>query len=387
MASIIYSINNQVAIPNAATSELCSFLLPAGTITAVRVKLKGGNVASNVVFNFSVNGTPLFTNELTLTTGTNEDEVTGLSTVATNDDFGVFSIDSMTSGGLASVTKISFHVTISDGAGAAYTVGGTDVAVTDGGTGRSTSTTAYALIAAGTTATGAHQTLAAGATTEVLVGGGASALPVWTTATGSGAPVRATSPALTTPDIGTPSAGDLVNCTMNVGNTDTTITRTGAGDIAVEGNAIYRAGGTDVAVADGGTGASTAAGARTNLDLNEATRTISAKTAAYTVVAATDHNKIFTNTGTAGNVTFTLPASAGCTAGKTRFSFYTLAAWSNRIEPDGSDHLYFYTTATAFDATTGNPAIGGTDLGTFMTVLYVGGGVWTVEACSDNWAV
>lgn len=79
---------------------------------------------------------------------------------------------------------------------------GTDVAVTAGGTGRSTSTTAYGLIAAGTTATGAQQTLAAGATTELLVGGGASALPVWTTATGTGAPVRAGTPTLTTPVIG-----------------------------------------------------------------------------------------------------------------------------------------------------------------------------------------
>ena len=37
---------------------------------------------------------------------------------------------------------------------------------------------------------------------------------------------------------------------------DTTIARSGSGDITVEGNAVYRAGGTDVAVADGGTGAS-----------------------------------------------------------------------------------------------------------------------------------
>jgi len=40
--------------------------------------------------------------------------------------------------------------------------------------------------------------LAAGATTKILVGGGA-ADPVWTEATGGGAPVRATSPVLTTP--------------------------------------------------------------------------------------------------------------------------------------------------------------------------------------------
>ncbi len=87
------------------------------------------------------------------------------------------------------------------------------VTVAQGGTGRTTSTTAYGLIAAGTTATGAHQTLPAGATTEILVGGGASALPVWTAATGSGAPVRATSPTLVTPVLGTPTSGTLTNCT------------------------------------------------------------------------------------------------------------------------------------------------------------------------------
>ena len=38
---------------------------------------------------------------------------------------------------------------------------------------------------------------------------------------------------------------------------DTTITRASAGDLNVEGNVVYRAGGTDVPVADGGTGAST----------------------------------------------------------------------------------------------------------------------------------
>ena len=89
----------------------------------------------------------------------------------------------------------------------------TPLAVAEGGTGRATGTTAYALVATGTTATGAQQTLAVGATTELLVGGGASALPVWTTATGSGAPVRANSPALVTPTLGTPASGTLTNCT------------------------------------------------------------------------------------------------------------------------------------------------------------------------------
>ncbi len=53
-----------------------------------------------------------------------------------------------------------------------------------------------------------------GATTTVAVGGGTSTAPVWTTATGSGAPVRATSPTLVTPLLGTPTSGDLQNCTI-----------------------------------------------------------------------------------------------------------------------------------------------------------------------------
>lgn len=100
---------------------------------------------------------------------------------------------------------------------------GTDIAVADGGTGRSTGTTAYSLIATGTTATSAQQTLANGATTEILVGGGASALPVWTTAQGSGAPVRATSPSLTTPNIGAATATTLNSLTLTSQTTGFTI--------------------------------------------------------------------------------------------------------------------------------------------------------------------
>ena len=39
-------------------------------------------------------------------------------------------------------------------------------------------------------------------------------------------------------------------------SSDTTLTRASSGDVNIEGNIVYRAGGTDVAVADGGTGAS-----------------------------------------------------------------------------------------------------------------------------------
>lgn len=81
--------------------------------------------------------------------------------------------------------------------------------IAGGGTGVVTLTTPYGLLAAGTTATGAVQTLVAGATTQILVGGGASALPSWGT------------------------------------NLPTAVT--------IGSGYIYRAGGTDIAVADGGT--------------------------------------------------------------------------------------------------------------------------------------
>lgn len=88
-----------------------------------------------------------------------------------------------------------------------------------------------------------------------------SGLPVATVTVAKGGTGSTTAAAAATAlGLGT---GDSPQFTeVNVGHaTDTTLARASAGNLTVEGNALYRAGGTDVAVADGGTGSSTAAAA------------------------------------------------------------------------------------------------------------------------------
>src|SRR5689334_20907170 len=85
--------------------------------------------------------------------------------------------------------------------------------------------------------------------------------------TGTGALVLANTPTLITPVLGVATA-----TSFDIGHaSDTTLSRSGSGDLQIETNIIYRAGGTDVAVADGGTGSSTALAAITALGLGQAT--------------------------------------------------------------------------------------------------------------------
>ena len=121
-----------------------------------------------------------------------------------------------------------------------YRAGGTDVPVTDGGTGVSTLTDGGILLGSGTGAITALAVLADG---EMIVGDGTTD-PV----AESGATLR------TSIGVGT---GDTVQVTgIELGHaSDTTIVRASSGEITIEGNAVYRAGGTNIPVSDGGTGA------------------------------------------------------------------------------------------------------------------------------------
>ena len=123
-----------------------------------------------------------------------------------------------------------------------YRAGGTDVPVADGGTGVGTLTDGGVLLGSGT---GAITPMAVLADSEMIVGDG------------SGDPVAESGATLRT-SIGV-GTGDSPQFTgIELGHaSDTTVTRDSGGDLAIEGNIVYRAGGTDVPVADGGTGAST----------------------------------------------------------------------------------------------------------------------------------
>lgn len=107
-------------------------------------------------------------------------------------------------------------------------------------------------------------------------------------------------------------------------STDTTLTRASAGDMNIEGNIVYRAGGTDVPITDGGTGASTQLGAITNL----------VDGAALTSVAVQDNDKVLIQDISDGDnlkVTTALEiaqlASGGDVSGPTTSTDEALARW------------------------------------------------------------
>ena len=171
-----------------------------------------------------------------------------------------------------------------------YRSGGTDVPITDGGTGASTAAQALVNLGIGagsspvlgspqiTTIELGHAsdtTLARSVAGNVTIEGnviyraGGTDVPVVDGGTGASdaATARANlglgisdSPTFLTPWV----------TTIEIGGTDTTLARASAGNLSIENNIIYRAGGTDVPVTDGGTGASTAAQALINLGIGSA---------------------------------------------------------------------------------------------------------------------
>lgn len=180
----------------------------------------------------------------------------------------------------------------------------TALGVASGGTGATTLTDGGILLGSGTGAITAMAVLADGA---MIVGDG------------TGDPVAESGATLRTSiGVGTTNTPQFTG--LDLGGTDATLTKNSAGDLNIEGNIIYRAGGTDVPITDGGTGLSTLP---TGLLVGAGTGTITAKTIGIaddnivkiddTDAANGDYAK-FTANGIAGRNFAEVAADLGLTA-------------------------------------------------------------------------
>lgn len=152
-----------------------------------------------------------------------------------------------------------------------------------------------------------------------------------------------TSAIRTTLGIGTSDSPQFTG--INVGNvSDTTITRVSAGNIGVEGNLVYRANGTDVPITDGGTGASTASAARTNLGLAIRTdvapwRTTSSVNTAGSPIEVSLSVHTYLCDAAAGNMVIQLPTAAA--GANTVWRILKIDATANNVSitPDGTETI------------------------------------------------
>lgn len=129
-----------------------------------------------------------------------------------------------------------------------------------GGSGR-TSATAYALVAGGTTSTDPHQSLATGSTGQILQSAGASALPTYSTAvfasTYGASTLLYSNGADNVAGLATANNGTLVTDGSGVPSISSTLPSAVQGNITSVGtiaSGVWN--GTDIDVADGGTGRS-----------------------------------------------------------------------------------------------------------------------------------
>jgi hypothetical protein len=152
----------------------------AGTVTSVALSVPASSL-------FSVSGSPVTSSgTLAIATAGTSGGIPYFSSTTQMNSSALLVTNGLVLGGgagsapttLATNASTAFPL-VSGGTGTAPSWAGLTVA--GGGTGLTTLTTAYGLVAAGTTATGALQNVGTGTTSQVLVGAGSAALPTWGT--------------------------------------------------------------------------------------------------------------------------------------------------------------------------------------------------------------
>ena len=288
--------------------------------------------------------------------------VSGLAASATTDTTDATNITN----GTLPVARLSGSYTGITGVGAlaagSLATGFTAVSVPLGGTGFSS----YAvgdLIYADTTTSFAK--LADVAVGNALISGGVGSAPSWgkigaathisgtlpvanggtgvTSSTGTGSVVLSDSPTLLTPALGTPSSGTLTNCTFPTLNQNTTGTAANVTGV--------------VAIANGGTGSSTAGGALTNLGAYAATNPAGYTTNTGTVTSVG-------GTGSYGGLTLTgtVTTSGNLTLGGTPTGTWPISI--SGASTSCSGNAATATSATTFTSTAQNSQFNSIGVGT-----------------------
>lgn len=106
-------------------------------------------------------------------------------------------------------------------------------------------------------------------------------------------------------------------------------------------------------------------------------RTVVPKTANYTVVAATDNGKTFTNEGAAGAIAFALPAA---TVGQW-YRFVVKVAQELRIDPNGTETISL---PTGVQQAAGK-YITADAIGERISVECVKAGIWETSEAVGTW--